>query len=79
MKSDEIIHPAVAEPGFLQADADLVPDNYQPDEQLQDPTPEYRTTIAEDTGNHTQIRKKAAKWGDAELRQMDIHMEAHPN
>ena len=40
------------------------------------PTPQCRTTIAEDIGNLTQITKKAAKWGDAELMQMVICMEA---
>ena len=76
LESNEIIHPVVAEPGTLQADADVVPDDYQPDEVL-DPTPQHKTTIAEDITNLAQIRKKAAKWGDAALMQMVICMEAH--
>ena len=40
-------------------------------------TPQHKTTIAEDINNLAQIRKKAAKWGDAALMQMVIHMEAH--
>ena len=50
VESDKIIHSVVAEPGTLQADADVVPDDYQRDEVL-DPTPQHKTTIAEDTTN----------------------------
>ena len=45
LESDKIIHPVVAEPGTLQADTDVAPDDYQPDEVL-DPTPQHKTTIA---------------------------------
>ena len=76
LESDEIIHPVVAEPGSLQADVDIVPDDYQPDDVL-DPTPQHKTTTAEDITNLAQSRKKAANWGNAALIQMVIHMEAH--
>ena len=66
LESDEIIHPLVAEQGTLQADTDVVPDDYQPDE-VMDPAPQHKTTIAEDINNLDQIKKKAAKWGDAAL------------
>ena len=74
--SHKIIHPVVAEPGTLQADADVILGDYQPDKVL-DPTPQHKTTIAEDITNLAQIREKAAKWGDAALMQMVICMEAH--
>ena len=76
LESDEIIHPLVAEQGTLQADTDVVPDDYQPDE-VMDPAPQHKTTIAEDINNLDQIKKKAAKWGDSALMQMVIRMEAH--
>ena len=71
-----MIQPFIAESGTLQADANVVPDDHQPDEVL-DPTPQPKTTIAEDITNLAQIRKRAAKWGDAALMQMVICMEAH--
>ena len=76
LDSDKIIHPVVAEQDTLQADGDVVPDNYQPDKVL-DPTPQHKTTTEEDITHLAQIRKKAAKWGDAALMQMVICMEAH--
>ena len=62
LEHDKIIHPVVAEPGTLQADADVVPDDYQPDEVL-DPTPQYKTTIAEDITKLAQIKKKSSQVG----------------
>ena len=60
---------------MLQGDVGIVPDDYQPDEQLSDSTP--WTSIGEDIDNLAQIRKKAAKWCDVELMQMAICMGAH--
>ena len=67
LESDKIIHPVVAEPGILQADADIVPDNYQSDEQLPDSTPGYNTSIAEDIDNLAQIRENAATFENAQF------------
>ena len=58
LKSDEIIHQVVEEPDILQADADIVPDDYQPDEQLSNSSIWYRISMAEDIDNLAQIRKK---------------------
>ena len=58
LESSKMIYPVVAMQGILQADADIVPDDYQPDEQLRDFTPQYRTSTAEDIENFAQIRGK---------------------
>ena len=57
MASLEVTTRQLPAPGTLQADADVVLDDYQPDEEL-DPTPQHKTTIAEDITNLAQIRKK---------------------
>ena len=45
LESDGIIQPVVAEPGILQADANIVPDDYQLDEQLPDSTPQIELPL----------------------------------
>ena len=67
----------VTEPGILQAEADIVLDHYQPDEQIPCSTPQYRTSTEKNTDNLAQIRKNTANWCDAEPMKMVICMEAH--
>ena len=57
LESDKISHSVVADTGTLQIDADVVPDDYQPDKVL-NPSPQYKTTITEDINSLAQIRKK---------------------